>query len=113
MDQCEQLSMEAVKCDKCQKKLVRWGSKRHKCQPHKKPISCKVCERIFKTIDEVKNHIADEHRNQQDKSKIICRYYKDGKCFKGDSCDYSHAGFVRNNSTPVTKSKSTQQATTC
>ena len=64
MDQCEQLGMEAVECEKCKKKLVRWGSKRHKCQPHRKPISCKVCERVFKTIDEVKKHIADEHRNQ-------------------------------------------------
>ena len=62
MDYCEELGMEAVECNKCQKKLVTWGSKRHKCQPQKKVISCKVCERIFKTIDNMKKHIAKDHK---------------------------------------------------
>ena len=105
--------MEAVECTKCSKKLVRWGSKKHKCQPHKKPISCTVCERIFKTFDEVKKHAADEHKPNQDKSNIVCRHYRNGNCHNGDICEYSHVGFVRNSSQNKTNSATTKKASIC
>ena len=47
-------------------------------------ISCQICERTFKSIKEVKKHVAD-------KSIIV----RDGKCLKGNSCDYSYVGFGR------------------
>ena len=113
MEQCGELGMEAVECDKCSKKLVRWGSRKHKCQPQKKAISCTVCDMIFKTVDDVKRHAADEHRSNKDKSKIVCRHYKNGNCYKGDRCDYAHVGFVTNNSQEKHNSVNTKKASMC
>ena len=111
MAQCEELGLEAVECNN-KKKLVRWGSKKHKCQPTKKTIACTTCERIFKTIPEMKKHKANEHRAQE-KSMIICRFYRQGNCLNGDSCQFSHAGFVRNNCQTSPTSKSTPKSSTC
>ena len=105
--------MEAIECDKCSKKLVRWGTKNHKCQPLKKQISCTVCERIFKTDNDVKKHVANEHKQNQDKSNIVCRHYRNGNCNRGDRCEYSHVGFVRNSSQSKTSSPTTKKASIC
>ena len=113
MDHCEQLGTEAIECNNCNKKFVRWGSKKHKCQPPQKQIACKTCDRMFKTISELKKHITDEHTGMKDKSKLVCRYYRDGKCLKGDHCEYSHVGFVRNNVQLNSNSRTTQKASTC
>ena len=76
-------------------------------------ISCKTCERIFKTTDEVKKHAADEHRTKQNKSHIVCRHYRNGNCFNCDRCEYSHVGFVKNNLQPNQTSTNTQKTSTC
>ena len=49
-----------------------------------KVIACPVSDRIFKTINEVKKHVADK--------SIV---FRDGKFLKGVRCDVSHVGFGR------------------
>lgn len=105
--------MEAVECNKCKKRLVKWGSKRHICQAPKKLLSCNICERVFKTNDQVKKHVANEHKSKQDKTKIVCRHYRNGNCHKGSRCEYSHVGFVKNISKLEQNSSSTQKVSTC
>ena len=48
MENCDELGMEAVECKKCNKKMVKWGSKKHKCQPPKEVIACNTCEEFSK-----------------------------------------------------------------
>ena len=112
-ENCDELGMEATECKKCNKKMVRWGSKKHKCQPQKEVIACNICERIFKTTAEVKKHVADEHRSKQDKSNIVCRHYRNGNCVNGDRCEYSHVGFVKNHSPQEQVSSTTKKASIC
>ena len=76
-------------------------------------LSCTVCERIFKNADDVKKHVAEEHKQNQDKSHIVCRHYRNGNCFNGERCEYSHVGFVRNSSQNKTNSGTTKKASTC
>ena len=64
-------------------------------------------------MPELKKYITDEHRTKQDTSKLVCRYYRDGKCLKGDSCGYSHVGFVRKNVEVNKSSRPTQKSSTC
>ena len=113
MDHCAELGMAAVECDKCHKKLVRWGSKKHNCQVPQKQISCTVCQRIFSNRGELKKHIADEHREQSDKSSIVCRHYRNGNCYNGVSCEYSHVGHVKNTSQNNQNDKFIQKGTMC
>ena len=113
MEQCQERGMEAIECDKCSKKLVRWGTKNHKCQPLKKLISCTVCERVFKTDNDVKKHVANEHKQNQDKSNIVCRHYRNGNCDRGDRFEYSHVGFVRNSSKSKPTSPTRKKASIC
>ena len=47
----EEFELEAVNTT-----IVR---KKHTLLPHMKIIACQVCESIFKTVDELKKHVAD------------------------------------------------------
>ena len=113
MKGCAELGMEAVECNKCKKRLVKWGSKRHIFQAPKKLLSCNICERVFITNDQVKKHVVNEHKSKQDKTKIVCRHYRNGNCHKGSRCEYSHVGFVKNISKLEQNSSSTQKVSTC
>ena len=83
MEQCQELGMEAIECNKCSKKLVTETESRQK------------------------------QKQNQDKSNIVCRHYRNGNCDRGDRFEYSHVGFVRNSSKSKPTSPTRKKASIC
>ena len=48
---------------------------------------------------------------EQVKSRVVCRHWRRGKCFKGDICGFSHAG-QQNKSLTTTKKTNTSKTNT-
>ena len=111
-EECIDYGMATVECNKCEKKFARWGSKRHKCQPQKE-FNCTICGAVGRSINDMKKHINEVHGRQQEKSKEVCRHYRNGNCLKGQSCKFSHVGFVRNNSQQTSSQVNIPKTTTC
>ena len=72
-----------------------------------KNIKCTKCGKLFQTGREVQEHMVehtvennDEQTHQFVRKEKICRYFKNGFCFKGEQCAFKHVQY-RNNDTPV------------
>ena len=83
-----------VKCHKCNKNFNRDGLRRHNenggCKQLKKTIVCNKCDAICTSVPDLRAHITEDHGYE--KSKEVCRHWRAGKCFRGESCVFSHVG---------------------
>ena len=60
-----------------------------------KENECNVCEKRFTTKTEKIGHIQNYHEDTQNsfrnpKENVVCRYFRNGNCSKGDHCPYKH-----------------------
>jgi hypothetical protein len=86
-----------VHCNKCSQAFTRFEMKRHKQQCQKKmDFKCEECGLIGSTEIEISSHMRREH--EQQKSREICYHYRNGFCFRGESCKFSHVGFQKKTS---------------
>ena len=107
LNQCLEYGNTIVKCNKCQNTFTRFGIKRHAdtCkETQAKVYSCAVCGHRGSSVKDIKRHQA-EHESDQivEVSKEVCKHWRKGHCFKGESCLFSHVGYQQNlnsNSTP-------------
>ena len=68
-----------------------------KKQEVRKSIACMICSKLYATGKEVEEHM-EEHtqENEQNeeleytKEDKICRYFRNGFCFKGEKCIFKH-----------------------
>ena len=98
-----------VQCDKCKKNFNREGLRRHNANggcrhvPKKQTLVCNKCNAVCISISDLRKHTMEDHN--EERSREVCRHWKEGKCFRGESCKFSHVGFQ-------TTSGSTRSATT-
>ena len=67
---------------------------------------------VEKTAKEIKNHMQSEHEHieQRETSREVCWHWRQGNCFRGDNCHFSHVGHQK--SLNITRDASTK-AKTC
>ena len=96
-------------CTKCSQVFTRNGLRRHKagCNGPNKDVECPECGELFKTEKGVKEHQENDHSMQQVKSRVVCKHWRRGNCFKGDLCGYAHVGRQS-----ISDSKTTQETST-
>ena len=112
MNKCSQNGTTKVKCNKCQEEFSQFEIKRHsqKCQKKKvEEFKCEECGMLANTATKIKNHMKQEHENWIEKSQEICYHYKNGFCFRGDSCRYAHVGHQKKKKSDSTSSPSTHR----
>ena len=84
-------------CDKCNKKFKDQGLKRHwaKCQDNEGEFDCPDCGEIFESAKAVKAHqrvVHDQQEYEPVRSRIVCKHWKNGNCFKGDKYGFKPCG---------------------
>ena len=81
-------------CSKCNEKFTAPGLRRHQktCHGAREDFDCPECGMMFDSANGVKRHTEQEHTMEQAKSRVVCRHWRKGNCFKGDSCGFSHVG---------------------
>ena len=111
MEDCEEYGNSTVDCSQCHKRFTRFGIKRHgdKCHgPQTKVFSCADCGKRGKSRDEIKKHQAAEHRVEEvERSREVCKHWRQGNCFKGNRCMFSHVGHQENQSSNFTSTPRT------
>ena len=82
-------------CNHCNKSFSRVELNRHiqndSCRSGTRNITCKQCNAICISQDDLRKHIADDHENTR--SREVCRHWKAGNCFRGDRCMFAHVGY--------------------
>ena len=53
---------------------------------------------VANTAADLKNHMGKDLTAWQEKLQQVCYHFRNGFCFRGDSCRFSHVGVIRNNS---------------
>ena len=93
VNNCSDNGTANVNCTKCHKIFTRLGLGKHmkQCQK-KKEVKRNECGMLANTAAEIKSHMSREHSTVIEKSKEICYHYRNGFCFRGDSCRFSHVG---------------------
>ena len=88
-------------CNKCNNKFTEQGLKRHykKCQSYNPKFDCPECGQMFVSLNAVETHQDNEHNYEPVRSRIVCKHWRRGQCFKGDRCGFSHVGRKHNNET--------------
>ena len=76
------------------------------CHDKDGEFNCTICGMIADSEDNLRRHMKNEHRNETVRSRVVCRHWKRGNCWKGNGCMFSHVG-------SQVKSNSTQGATNC
>ena len=103
INNCIQNETANVKCNNCNQTFTNSGIKRHNPQCHnKKEVVCKECGMIANSKDEIKKHMDKEHKAWQEKSQEVCFHFRNGFCFRGDSCRFAHVGTQRRNTSKPT-----------
>ena len=108
--QCVEQGVKTVNCKKCKQTFTNFGLKRHspKCHGEEKHV-CPKCGQVEKTAKAVKNHIQAEHEDRMERSREVCWHWRQGNCFRGNTCHFSHVGFQRR-STPMQESSTRTNA---
>ena len=79
--QCIQRTIAIVQCPSCKDNFAKGALKKHqqrgKCTPK---------------TNQVRNHMIVNHRDGE-KSRTVCRHWRNGQCLRGDSCMFAHVGF--------------------
>ena len=69
--------------------------KKHKqnnsCTKRDRNIICRNCNAVCISQADLKKHMKDDH--EEENSRVVCKHWKAGKCFKGDQCKFAHVGY--------------------
>ena len=109
--QCVDQGVQTVKCNKCRKDFTNFGIKRHRqnCHGGEKFI-CPKCGMVEKTAKEIKNHMQSEHEHieERERSREVCWHWRQGNCFRGNSCHFSHVGHQKSSTSTIDPSTNTK-----
>ena len=56
----------------------------------------------------MRKHYEKDHKMDQEKSKVVCKHWRNGNCFKGNKCDFSHVGHQNTSNVKSTSKTSTK-----
>ena len=114
--ECKDMGVANSTCLKCNKKFTAPGLRRHQKTCHganvDEDFDCPECGMMFDSVDGVQRHTDQEHKMEQAKSRVVCRHWRKGHCFKGDSCGFSHVG-KQNHSESISTNKRSTRVPAC
>ena len=112
--ECTDMGVANSICMKCNEKFTVPGLRRHKgtCHGAKEQFDCPDCGMIFNSAEGVKRHSDQDHKMELVKSRIVCKHWRKGNCFKGDKCGFSHVG-KQNHSEPMNTNKTSTRVPAC
>ena len=108
---CVDQGVQTVSCKKCKKNYTNYGIKRHEPHCHgEEKFVCPKCGQTEKTARDIKNHMQEDHeeRRLREKSREVCWHWRQGNCFRGNSCNFSHVGHQKRVNSTRTNESSTQ-----
>ena len=107
---CSEIGVANVTCKNCSQVFTKQGLKRHQpcCKEPKKDMDCYECGEMFSNLTDLMKHKDEAHKMEQVTSRVICKHWKKGRCNKGDSCGFSHAGHQSTNPSSTTERNSTK-----
>ena len=113
VNNCIENGTAMVKCNNCNQSFTRFGVERHRNQCHKRTrtFKCNECGLLGNTENEIKKHKKNNQEVFQEVSKEVCYHYKQGNCFKGDRCKFSHVGYQQRKNSNSTKQSTTRMWT--
>jgi hypothetical protein len=107
-------------CDKsyCKKEFVSSAAlAKHKKNSHfgSQRSVCQECGELLSNSDLMKhrkicNRVMGEQEHVKEKSKVVCKHWRRGKCDRGSQCGFSHVGRQDNVSS---EARATKQADAC
>ena len=110
---CLEYGNTTVNCDNCDKTFTRFGIKRHgdSCKGSTEVWACPECGFRARTSNDIKKHQNEKH-NKVEVSREVCKHWRNGNCFRGDRCGFSHVGTQRKQTPPSTTRPTTSIAKT-
>ena len=108
---CVDQGLQTETCNKCKNMC------KQQCHGEEKSI-CTKCAMVGKTAREIKNHMQSEHNNNEksERSREVCWHWRQGNCFRGNSCHFSHIGHQKSSTftrTPTTTAESCRNGVNC
>ena len=97
-------------CSECEfKARSAINVKNHQAKEHTEIVyACDECGHKEKSARDISNHQATKHRDAETEvSKEVCKHWRNGNCWKGNKCLYSHVGFQKSNSSKTTSKTNT------
>jgi hypothetical protein len=113
VNNCLENGSAKVNCNKCSQNFTRFGLERHRKQCHKstRNFKCKECGMLGNSENEIKKHMNNDHKDTQEVSQEVCYHYRQGNCFKGDRCKFSHVCYQKSNTSSTWKQTTTRMWT--
>ena len=113
VNNCIENGNAKVICNKCKQSFTRLGIERHRNDCHKstRNFKCKECGMLGSSENEIKKHMNIDHKDTQEVSQEVCYHYRQGNCFKGDRCKFSHVGYKKGNTSSTWPQSTTKMWT--
>ena len=107
---CVDQGIANIKCKSCQQVFTNFALKRHQpnCHGSTKEYDCPECGMIFSSNNHMKKHYDNNHKFELVVSKVVCKHWRMGNCFKGNKCGFSHVGHQETNDYYNTRKTSTK-----
>ena len=113
---CMEYGNSVVNCSKCNQTFTRFGIKRHSDNCHEKRsinvYSCAECGKRAHTLEEIKKHQKSHHAEVIEVSKEVCKHWRNGNCYNGIRCRFSHVGHQNKNTSYPTPRPNTDNSRT-
>ena len=113
VNNCIENGHAKVLCNKCKQSFTRLGIERRRNNCHKstRNFKCKECSMLGSSENEIKKHMNIDHKDTQEVSQEVCHHYRQGNCFKGDRCKFSHVGYQKGNTSSTWPQSTTKMWT--
>ena len=113
VNNCTENGTAKVNCNKCSQSFTRFGIEKHRkqCQMSKRNFKCQECGMLGNSEREIKKHMNIDHKYTQEVSQEVCYHYRQGNCFKGDRCRFSHVGYQKSNNSSTWRQSTTRMWT--
>ena len=107
---CVDQGVATVKCDNCQQVFTSFALKRHNpnCHGKKEDHDCPECGEMFSSNNNMRKHYDKVHKMEPVVSRVVCKHWRKGNCFKANKCGFSHVGVQKTSNSSNTAQTSSK-----